>query len=99
MLARHESAQKRARGRTQYLSEMPEHAEAQTHDPSQRLICQELLAQVAARLSLHESELLGLRRQGFTWTDIGDQLGEDPTLLRQRLSRALRSVAAQLGIV
>lgn len=99
MLARHESAGKRDRGRTKYLSDMPERAQTQAHDPSQPLICQELLAQIAARLSPHESKLLRLRRKGFSWSEIARQLEDDPTVLRQRLSRALRSVASELGIV
>ncbi|MEO8268198.1 MAG: hypothetical protein ABI557_00680 [Aureliella sp.] len=98
MLARHESAAKRDRGRTRYLSDLPERAETHVQDPSQPMICQELLAQVAARLSAHEAELLRMRRQGLSWTEIASQLNDDPTVLRQRLSRALRSVAAQLGI-
>ncbi len=98
MLARHESAEMRDRGRTRYLSDMPERAETQAQDPSQPLICQELLAQVAARLSPHEAELLRLRREGFSWSEIAGQLGDEPTVLRQRLSRALRNVAAELGI-
>lgn len=96
-LARHESAGKRSRVRTQYLRDIPELATARPHDPAHRLICAELLAEVSKRLSPHEVELFRLRREGVTWEAISKSLGEDPSILRKRLSRALRSIAIELG--
>lgn len=96
-LARHESAGKRSRVRTQYLRDIPEPATTRPHDPSHRLICAELLVEVTKRLSPHEVELFRLRRDGVPWEAISTALGEDASILRKRLSRALRSVALELG--
>ncbi len=98
MLARYEAAEKRARSRTKYLRDLPEPANYRPDDPAQPLLCEELLVEVAKRLSKQEADLLRRRQQGLSWNQIGSELQEEPMVLRQRLSRALRGVAVQLGI-
>lgn len=98
ILARHESADKRSRTRTRYLQDFPEPAATRVDDPSQPLICAELLAEVAKRLSPHEAELFRLRREGLSWEAISAAAGEESSILRKRLSRALRCIAGELGM-
>jgi RNA polymerase sigma-70 factor (ECF subfamily) len=65
--------------------------------PSQWLLTQELLQEVARRLTDKDRALLQLRQQGYTWNEIAAQWGGNPDALRMRLERAVHEVAQQLG--
>ena len=105
-LSRHEMAAKRCCAQTQSLSDLPELAarsecgsvDSAGNSPVSRLNTTELLKQLSLRMSLQEMELYRLRSLGNNWTRIGEQLGESPSILRKRLSRAIQRVAAELGL-
>ena len=71
---------------------------ASSADPSRRLEGQELLHEVQKRLSREERELVALRGQGQTWSEIAAQTGGTAEGKRKQLIRALDLVAQQLGI-
>ena len=105
-LNRHEMAAKRCRAQTQSLSDLPELAARSVGFPGasagnstvSRLNTNDLLNQLSLRMSSQEMQLYRLRSQGNNWTTIGEQLGETPSLLRKRLSRAIQRVATELGL-
>lgn len=105
-LNRHEMAAKRCRAQTQSLSDLPELAANSESFPGgsagnstvSRLNTTEWLRQLSRRMSNQEMELYRLRSQGNNWATIGEQLGETPSLLRKRLSRAIQRVATELGL-
>jgi len=104
-LNRHEMAAKRCRAQTQSLSDLPELAASSAsfsggsagNSTVSRLNTTDLFEQLSLRMSAHEMELYRLRSQGNNWATIGEQLGETPSILRKRLSRAIQRVAAELG--
>jgi DNA-directed RNA polymerase specialized sigma24 family protein len=98
MLKRRESADKRNRFKTYSLSDTPELINVNGEAPGFQLETGELMLEVAKRLTQSERELLELRRKGTAWSDIAESCAEDQTVLRQRLSRAIRRVSIELGI-
>ena len=105
-LSRHENAAKRCRAQTQSLSDLPELADGSNSFPSgltsyssvSRMNTNDLLKQLSLRMSAQEMELYRLRSQGNNWATISEQLGESPSILRKRLSRAIQRVATELGL-
>jgi hypothetical protein len=67
-------------------------------DSSHALADTELLDHVERTLADDDRILFQLRRDGQDWDTISQQLNESSVLLRKRLSRAIRRVAAQLGL-
>lgn len=57
----------------------------------------EFLEQFQQRLSVEESEIARLRRDGHAWADIGNKLGKNADALRKQLSRACQRVLGELG--
>ncbi len=98
MLHRHESAAKRSREHTCSLSNFPELATRNSFDPCSHVTCVELISEVAKRMPKHEYELLECRRNGQTWSEIAIAFSENKTVLRKRLSRAMKKVAFELGL-
>jgi RNA polymerase sigma-70 factor (ECF subfamily) len=66
--------------------------------PSQAIATAELLQEVDRRLTPDERRLVELRRQGHDWAAIAAEVGDAPTVLRKRLSRALDRVTRELGL-
>ncbi|EAQ81769.1 RNA polymerase sigma factor [Blastopirellula marina] len=56
----------------------------------------DLLEELERQLSTHEFEIASLRRQGFQWDEIGEQLGESPEALRKRFHRAIERIGRTL---
>ena len=99
MLHRHESAGKRSRENTCSLSNVPELAARDSCDPCSQVTCVELMSEVAKRMPKHEHELLERRLDGQTWSEIAIVFSEDKIVLRKRLSRAMKKVALELGLI
>ena len=105
-LNRHEMAAKRCRAQTQSLSDLPEQAAGSASFPGASagnstvsgLNTTDLLKQLSLRMSSQEMEIYRLRSQGNNWIAIGERLGETPSILRKRLSRAIQRVATELGL-
>jgi RNA polymerase sigma-70 factor (ECF subfamily) len=66
--------------------------------PSKRIAGRELLAQFRKCLSPEERELADLRGDGLAWAEIADRLGGSAQARRVQFSRAIKRVAAELGI-
>jgi DNA-directed RNA polymerase specialized sigma24 family protein len=66
--------------------------------PSQQVAAEELLLEAQRRLTPEERQLVDMRRQGRDWATIARELGNNPVLLRKKLSRALDRVTQQLGL-
>ncbi|MCU0708158.1 MAG: hypothetical protein MUF23_07700 [Pirellula sp.] len=98
MLNRRESAAKRDRDQTVSLSHIPEVAAPQSENPASGVELKELMTEVRNRLNADELRLLELRRSGKSWREIAEEIHEEEPLLRQRLSRAIRRVAAELHL-
>ena len=58
----------------------------------------ELVSRFKERLSNEELEIANLRRNGVSWSDISQQLGQNDDELRKRLSRACQRVMTELGL-
>jgi len=95
-LKRREMAAKRCRSRTQSLSDLPSLAAPLEVPAVNPLKASELLKQLSLYMSSQEMELYRLRSRGQDWATISAQLGESPSVLRKRLSRAIQRVAAEL---
>ena len=68
------------------------------NSPAHRLSTSDLLKQLSLRMSAQEMELYRLRSKGVGWAVIADKLGERPSLLRKRLSRAIQRVVTEMGL-
>ena len=66
--------------------------------PASRLAWNELLEAVRDRLSAGERQVSELRAQGLAWAEVADRLGEKPDAVRNRLNRALKRIASELGL-
>jgi RNA polymerase sigma-70 factor (ECF subfamily) len=97
-LLRHESAGRRDRRRQRAWDSAAINAVDLQQDPVRALANTELLNQVEETLADDERVLFQLRRQGHDWETIARRLNEPSLLLRKRLSRAIRRVAAELGL-
>lgn len=98
MLQRREQAAKRSRNQTKSLSDAPEPVCENSEEMATQLDYEELMAQVSARLSPAELELLRMRREGQSWDEIARHLNEDPRVLCKRFSRALKRVSVEIGL-
>jgi DNA-directed RNA polymerase specialized sigma24 family protein len=98
MLQRRESASKRARRRTWSLEDVPEIPNTASQPAEANLELAELSTSVRMCLTDDEWQLLELRKQGLSWSEIEGQLHVDAVVLKKRLSRSLRRVAIQLGL-
>jgi DNA-directed RNA polymerase specialized sigma24 family protein len=97
MLQRRESAAKRTRTRTLSLHDVRE-VPTSRQPVEANLELSELTTRVRERLTTDEWELLQLRKQGMSWSEIESQLNVASLVLKKRLSRAIRRVADELGI-
>jgi RNA polymerase sigma-70 factor (ECF subfamily) len=66
--------------------------------PSREAAARDLLAEARRRLTPGERLLLELRDEGRTWEEIAATLGGSPDALRIRLTRAVKRIAAELGL-
>jgi RNA polymerase sigma-70 factor (ECF subfamily) len=66
--------------------------------PSQRAVTRELLEEAQRQLTPQEQRLVELRKLGHEWNEIAELLGENPVMLRKRLSRAMDRVTRELGL-
>jgi RNA polymerase sigma-70 factor (ECF subfamily) len=66
--------------------------------PSQFAAGQELLREADKLLTEEEIKLRELRKEGFDWSAIAQQLGSSPEALRKKLTRALDRVAHELKL-
>ena len=98
MFQRRERADKRDRYRTQSLESVSEPQARTSCDASLQLQQGELLQEAMRRLSEDELELFQLRCNGTSWAEISERFHGSEIVLRQRLSRAIRRVSAELGI-
>lgn len=95
-LARADAAAKRGGGRPTARDDGAVSAAADVHGPSASagLRADEALEGLLAGLSAEEQALVRLRRQGLSWEQIADALGDgrDAVALRQQFSRLRRRV-------
>jgi RNA polymerase sigma factor (sigma-70 family) len=66
--------------------------------PASQLAWNDLLATVRDRLTAEERRVCELRAQGLSWGEVAARLGEKPDAVRNRLNRAMRRVAGELGL-
>jgi RNA polymerase sigma-70 factor (ECF subfamily) len=66
--------------------------------PASRLAWNELLQAGRDRLSERERQVSELRAQGLAWGEVADRMGEKPDAVRNRLNRALKRIAGELGL-
>lgn len=97
-LIRRESAQRRDRRRTISLGSNRDVPADPADEPSLVMSSRDLLANVSQRLPEAERLLFEQRRQGKSWQEIADLMGDSPIKLRKRLSRALRQASVELGL-
>ncbi|PQO36500.1 hypothetical protein C5Y97_12445 [Blastopirellula marina] len=64
--------------------------------PAEAAEMTDLLEELERQLSTQEFEIATLRRQGFQWDEIGEQLGESPEALRKRFHRAIERIGRNL---
>jgi len=95
---RRESAECRDRDRAQALGEAAAAVIDSTIGPASRVAHEDLVRAARERLTPDERELVELRAQGLEWHAIAERSGENPAVLRKRLSRALNRVAKELGL-
>jgi DNA-directed RNA polymerase specialized sigma24 family protein len=67
-------------------------------DPSDIVADRELLGESWRRLSAEERQLAELRADGRSWAEVAAAVGGNADALRMQLARALRRVAAELGL-
>ncbi len=96
-LVRHEFADRRNRARTLEWNSAADRGSDSCDDPQRFVDLIDLIAAARRALSAHERLLFDLRQQGLDWNEIAAQIDQPAVVLRKRLSRALRSVALQLG--
>jgi RNA polymerase sigma factor (sigma-70 family) len=58
----------------------------------------DLLEEVRRRLSAEERQIADLRGQGRSWPEVAAEVGGTPEARRKQLTRALDSIAQQLGL-
>lgn len=97
-LQRRELALKRDRRNTVSIHSVADLVDASQSQPVQSAINQDLLTEFERRLCEDERNLYLMRRDQRTWAEISLELCEDATVLRKRLSRAIRRVSIELGI-
>lgn len=97
-LLRRELADRRDRSRTVQLGSDPNLAAGRCEEPSVVLARTELLTQLQSRLAESERELFQLRRDGHSWDEIAEHLGEPAQRLRKRFSRAVRIACQSLRL-
>src|SRR5262249_19658447 len=99
-LKNHAKRQQAARRDYRRRQGSPEEQEVAGADPTPSRVAsyRELLQAVRNHLSEDERKLADLYGQGFSWTEIAAQLGENADALRFRLKRALDRVAKQLRL-
>ena len=97
MAQRREYARKRDRRKTESL---PTHEPADNNQqtPSEIAIHFELIKRFEESLRPEERELVMMRRNGLSWNHISEKLGENSNTLRQKLSRAVRRIAREIGL-
>src|SRR5439155_11837063 len=66
--------------------------------PSQLVAGKELLREFCQRLTMEERQLMDLRGQGCSWSEIAVQLGGTPEGRRKQLTRAADRVERQLRL-
>jgi RNA polymerase sigma factor (sigma-70 family) len=66
--------------------------------PSQAAIRNELVEEADRRLTAEERRILGLRRQGLEWADIGREVGLSAEAVRKKHDRAIDRVKRELGL-
>lgn len=97
-LARREVAQKRDHRRLSRPEDGGRIAADSDIDPVRVVAARDLLAAVRARLRADELPLFVGRQEGRSWEELAAQTGETAAAARQRLSRAMRRVAIELGL-
>ena len=97
-LNRHETAAKRDHRNTYSLEQVADVAESNGHGSSDVIDYSGLIDKVVALLSDDERKLFAWRREGVAWNTISERLGDEATMLRKRLSRALHRVSVELKI-
>ncbi|MFO0941311.1 MAG: ECF-type sigma factor [Pirellulales bacterium] len=96
MFQRREYADKRDRRRTTSIGEN-EPLDNNQIPPNEQLGHVEIIQRFEKSLNDDERRLYQMRQAGMQWEEIGLELNESPATLRQRLSRAARRVALDLG--
>jgi RNA polymerase sigma-70 factor (ECF subfamily) len=97
--ARRQYRQKRDRGRTVGASDtLLERIALSDPTPSRVIEGRELLQQFLSQMSAQERELVQLRGQGHGWPEIAKRLGGTAQARRVQLARAVKRVAAALGV-
>jgi RNA polymerase sigma-70 factor (ECF subfamily) len=96
--ANHLRAQRRDIRRETSATEAAEFGPDRASDPSEQASARELLDKVRDRLGPDERYLAEQRSIGRTWKELADELGGTDVALRKKLSRALDTVMAGLGL-
>lgn len=66
--------------------------------PATQLVWKDMLEAVRERLTEHERLVSELRTTGLSWNEVADRLGEKPDAVRNRLNRAIKRIAHELGL-
>ena len=72
--------------------------ETNSESPSQIVAKEELMSKIEQQLSEQEKKIAGLRRNGLSWDEIAENLGESADALRKRLSRACDRILNELHL-
>lgn len=97
-LARREAGQPRSHPRMRLFESGEDPSGDSLDDPARVVAARDLLAAVLRRLAPADRALLEHRQAGRTWDEIAALVGETAVALRQRLSRATRAAAVELGL-
>lgn len=96
-LASHARKQKAARRNRQRVTREEDPADP-SPTPSQVVALQELWQHNRQRLTAEERQLVDLRADGHSWSEIAEQLGGTPDGLRMQHNRAIERLKQELGI-
>ncbi|WP_419193326.1 RNA polymerase sigma factor [Kolteria novifilia] len=70
-----------------------------THrSPSEEVVTTELMGRVKRTLSPREHELITMRTEGHSWSEIADRLGGSHEALRKQFTRVLKRVRGDLQV-
>lgn len=96
--ARGQYRQRRDAKRQRGFEDGEEHFDRGARTPSELVARGEILARMEELLTEEERELARLRRDGYSWMEIANQLGGTPNARRMQLDRAADRVCHELGL-
>ena len=75
-----------------------EPADNRSESPSKLVAADELLEKINGVLTAEELQIADLRRAGYSWQEVSDQLGQSPEALRKRLARARNRLEKEMDL-